>query len=164
MDQLTNQLAQRLQEVFIDGTWIANTNYKNQIDGLDWEDAIKKFENLNSIALLVFHANYYLGGLIEVFLGGPLEIRDKYSFDMPDIRSEGEWLEMKKSFLNNANRFIEEVKKFDDNKLNEPFVDVKYGSYHRNIEGIIEHSYYHLGQIVLIGNILKSYKKEPSKE
>lgn len=38
----------------------------------------------------------------------------------------------------------------DSAKLDEPFVDEKYGSYLRNIEGVIEHSYYHLGQVVLV--------------
>jgi len=34
------------------------------VHGLDWEDAINKFEDLNLIDLLVFHVNYYPGGLV----------------------------------------------------------------------------------------------------
>jgi hypothetical protein len=34
--------------------------------------------------------------------------------------------------------------------LDAVFVDAKYGDYARNIEGVIEHSYYHLGQVVLV--------------
>jgi hypothetical protein len=41
-----------------------------------------------------------------------------------------------------------------EGKLNEVFVDEKYGTYQRNIGGMIEHSYYHLGQIVLLKKIL----------
>ncbi|MEG1022142.1 MAG: hypothetical protein RSE50_11550 [Myroides sp.] len=41
-----------------------------------------------------------------------------------------------------------------DEKLDSVFVDEKYGSYRRNIEAMIEHSYYHLGQIVLIKKML----------
>ena len=41
-------------------------------------------------------------------------------------------------------------------KFNEPFVDEKYGLYLRNIDGMIEHSYYHLGQISLINKLLKN--------
>ena len=39
-------------------------------------------------------------------------------------------------------------------KLENNFVDKKYGSYRRNIEGMIEHSYYHLGQISLIRKMI----------
>jgi len=33
-------------------------------------------------------------------------------------------------------------------------VEEKYGNYQRNIDGMIEHSYYHLAQIVVIKKIL----------
>jgi hypothetical protein len=42
----------------------------------------------------------------------------------------------------------------EDALLDQPFVDEKYGSYLRNIEGVIEHSYYHLGQISLIRKMI----------
>ena len=38
--------------------------------------------------------------------------------------------------------------------MKENFVDEKYGTFQRNIEAMIEHSYYHLGQIVLIKKML----------
>ena len=41
-----------------------------------------------------------------------------------------------------------------EGQLKENFVDEKYGSYLRNIDGMIEHCYYHLGQIVLIKKII----------
>ena len=42
-----------------------------------------------------------------------------------------------------------------EEKLEEIFVDEKYGTYKRNIEGMIEHCYYHLGQISLINKMIK---------
>ena len=41
-----------------------------------------------------------------------------------------------------------------DEKLEEIFVNEKYGTYKRNIEGMIEHCYYHLGQISLIKKMI----------
>jgi len=41
-----------------------------------------------------------------------------------------------------------------DEKLAEGFVDEKYGNYFRNIHAMIEHSYYHLGQIVILKKII----------
>lgn len=40
----TAELANRFRELFLNGTWIANTNYKDQLENLDWEMAISKFE------------------------------------------------------------------------------------------------------------------------
>jgi len=41
-----------------------------------------------------------------------------------------------------------------ETQLEETFVDEKYGNYLRNIEGIIEHGYYHLGQISLLKKMI----------
>jgi hypothetical protein len=143
-------LADRLREVLLHGKWVANTNFKDQLSRTDWRQATAKVGDLNTIALLTFHLNYYLQGLIQVFQGGSLDIRDKYSFDMPEIRSEGDWNALVETFLRHAEQFARHVEQMDDSHFDQPFVDAKYGSYWRNIEGVIEHSYYHLGQVSLI--------------
>jgi len=151
-------LSNRLKEVFIDGRWIANTNYKELLEDIPWKQASSKIGNLNTIAALTFHINYYLDGLLNVFKGGDLEIRDKYSFDLPSITSENEWENLKNTLVSNAKKFVDEVENMNDQKFNSPFVDKKYGTYLRNIEGIIEHSYYHLGQISLIKKMIEENK------
>ena len=149
-----SEIANRLREVLLNGKWIANTNFKEQILSVSWEQAIQKVGNLNTIALLTFHINYYLQGILNVFNGGKLEIRDKYSFDLPPITSEAGWEKLVADFLNNSEKFADKVELMNDSTFNQPFVDEKYGTYLRNIEGVIEHSYYHLGQISLIRKMI----------
>lgn len=150
-------IANRLREVLLNGHWIANTNYKEQLSNVNWEQATQKVDNLNTIAALIFHINYYLRGLLQVFNGGRLEISDKYSFDLPPIHSEADWNKLVNEFLNNSETFASQVENFSDDMLDMPFVDEKYGTYLRNIEGVIEHSYYHLGQLSLIKKMI-TYK------
>lgn len=146
----TKLLSSRLREVLLDGKWIANTNFKDQISSVNREQATTKVGDLNTIALLTFHINYYLQGILQFFNGGELTIRDKYSFDMSPVQTDSDWEKLVNDFLNNAEQFAAKVEQMDDKMLDWPFADVKYGDYCRNIEGVIEHSYYHLGQIVLI--------------
>ena len=150
----TQYLADRLREVLLNGKWIANTNFKEQLLSITWEQAITKVENLNTIALLTFHINYYLKGLLNVFQGGKLDIRDQYSFDLPEIRSASDWTTLLNDFLTNAELFAQQVEQMEESLLEQPFVDEKYGNYWRNIEGVIEHSYYHLGQVSLIRKMI----------
>ncbi len=150
-------IASRLREVFLDGYFIANTNYKAQLLGLDWIQANQKIGNLNTIAALTYHINYYLVGLLSAFETGRLEIRDKFSFDLPDISVESEWKVLVTELLSNAEKFVERVEQMEDSLLDQIFIAEKYGTYLRNIEGVIEHSYYHLGQISLIKKML-SYR------
>lgn len=150
-----NQLATRFREVYLDGKWIANTNLKEQLSTITWEQATQKVEGLNTLAALTYHLNYYLAGVLNVFRGGELEIRDKYSFDVPEISSQEEWELLLQELLNNAEHFVQHVEKLSEEQLKASFVDEKYGSYRRNIEGVIEHSYYHMGQISLIKKLVE---------
>jgi Protein of unknown function (DUF1572) len=56
--------------------------------------------------------------------------------------------------FDNASVFANAVEKMPEEKFDEVFVNEKYGSYLRNLEAVIEHSYYHLGQIVLIKKMI----------
>jgi hypothetical protein len=150
-----NQLiASRLREVFLDGHWVANTNYKTLILSLNWEQATVKIADVNTIAALIYHINYYLAGLLSAYDTGTLEIRDKYSFDLPPIHSAEDWDTLVVTFLDNAEKFAQYVEQMPDEVFDQPFVAPQYGTNLRNIEAILEHAYYHLGQISLIRKIL----------
>lgn len=143
-------LSGRLNEVFLYGKWIANTNYKEQLENISFDLAIKKYRNLNSITALTFHVNYYVAGVLNVLKGGNLEISDKFSFDMPVIENDEKWSNLKTEFLQNAEEFAKVVEQMSEEQLQCIFVKEDYGTYYRNIEALIEHAYYHLGQITLI--------------
>lgn len=147
-------IANRLREVLLNGHWIANTNYKEQIQSISWQQATRKIDNLNTIADLVYHINYYLAGLLRAFENGKLDISDKYSFDSPEIKSETDWNKLVSDFLSNSEKFADRIEQTEDSLFDKPFIDEKYGTFVRNVEGVIEHSYYHLGQISLIRKIV----------
>lgn len=150
----TFQIANRFREVILNGTWIANTNFKDQLVDSDWQMATKKVDSLNTIAALAQHIHYYISGILNVFNGGTLDIKDQFSFNFPVIESQEQWNLVLNKFWNDAEIFARKVETMSDEKLDSVFVDEKYGSYRRNIEAMIEHSYYHLGQIVLIKKML----------
>lgn len=150
----TSIIANRFREVILNGTFIANTNYKDQLADSQWEMATKKIGTLNTVAELAQHIHYYIEGVNKVFKGGPLDIKDQYSFDFAPIVSQVQWEAFLAKFWSNAEDFASLVEELPDEKLKEVFVDAKYGTYQRNIEAMIEHSYYHLGQIVLIKKML----------
>ena len=53
------QLASRFREVILNGTWVAYTNFKDQLDDVTWQEANTKIGSLNTIALLTFHIHYF---------------------------------------------------------------------------------------------------------
>lgn len=147
-------LANRFREPILNGKWVAFTNFKEQLSDVSYKQATTKVNGLNSIAALTFHIDYYIAGVLQVFNGGTLDIRDKYSFDMPAISSEPDWEKIKDRLWMNAEQFASAIEKMSTDQLNAVFVEEKYGDYRRSIDGMIEHAYYHLGQVVLIKKLL----------
>ncbi len=148
------QLEHRFREVILNGRWIANTNFKEQLSNTSWEMAVASVGDLNSIAKLTYHIHYYIAGLIKVLEGGPLDIKDRYSFDLPPVQSQEDWEKLLTRFWDDAEKFAVLISNMPAHRLEEAFVDEKYGSWQRNIDALIEHSYYHLGQVVMIKKLL----------
>ena len=67
---------------------------------------------------------------------------------------------MKTKIWKDVERFVKLIEKLPDSILGENFTDKKYGTYFRNLNGIIEHTHYHLGQIVIIKKILLQESKD----
>lgn len=152
--KLTAQIAERFKEIMLNGEWVVGTNYQAQLTDINWKQATIKLNNLNSIAELVFHVDYYIAGILNVFENGELEIRDKYSFDMKPITSQEDWLKLLNKFFTDAEKLAQKLEQMPEEKLEEVFVEQKYGNYQRNINALIEHSFYHLGQIVFIKKMI----------
>jgi hypothetical protein len=150
---LPQQLAKHFRDVHFGGNW-TSVNLKESLAGITWQQAATKVYSFNTIAALVYHINYYVSAVLKVLQGGPLEAKDKYSFDYPAIESKEDWERLLDKTWADAENFASIVEQLPESKLDEIFEDEKYGSYYRNIQGIIEHTHYHLGQIVLIKKIL----------
>lgn len=148
-------LAKHLREVFFGGNW-TSVHVKNTINTIGWQDATKKVDDLNTIAVLVFHIHYYIKAVLKVFQGGPLDAHDRYSFDLQAITKEEEWQKLIETTLADAEELVKEIEKLNDQQLSTDLADPKYGSKYRNILGIIEHTHYHLGQIALLKKLVKT--------
>jgi hypothetical protein len=148
------QLAGRFREVILNGTFIANTNYRHQLDYTDWQLATRQVGQLNTIAVLAQHIHYYIAGVLQVLRGGPLDIKDKYSFNFAPITSQQQWNSILERLWNDAEAFAGLVEQLSPDQLDSPFTDPKYGTYYRNIDAMIEHCYYHLGQVALLKKML----------
>jgi hypothetical protein len=47
-------IASRIREVLLNGHWVANTNYKDQLMNVSWEQSTRKVGDLNTIAALTY--------------------------------------------------------------------------------------------------------------
>ncbi len=146
---LAGQLAKHLRDVHFGGNW-TSVNLKDTLAEVTWPQATTQVYSFNTIATLVYHTNYYISAVLKVLQGGPLNASDKFSFEIPPIRSHDDWRALLDKTWTDAESFASLIEQLPESMLWENFTDEKYGNYYRNIQGIIEHIHYHLGQIVLI--------------
>jgi uncharacterized damage-inducible protein DinB len=150
---LSKQIGKQLRDLYSGGNY-TGVSLKDALADVDWKTATTKFSSFNSILALVYHINYYLIAVLKVLQGEPLNASDKFSFDHPQIQSKEEWKEFLNQFWKEGEDIAMLIDQLPENKFLEPFLDGKYGTYYRNIVGVIEHTHYHLGQIVLIKKLL----------
>jgi hypothetical protein len=154
---LSFQIAKHFREVHFGGNW-TTSNLKDNLADVSWKEATAKIHSLNTIAALAFHASYYVSVLLRVLNGKTLDAKDELSFNHPPIHSQEEWNNMLSKTWSEAEQAATLIEQLPEDKLWEDFTDKKYGSYYRNIHGIIEHMHYHLGQIALIKKLLREEK------
>ncbi|MCV6630959.1 MAG: hypothetical protein OIF50_13995 [Flavobacteriaceae bacterium] len=55
MNKTALDLSKRIEEMFLNGSWIANTNYRKTLEGVDFEKATSPGPTGKNILQLVFH-------------------------------------------------------------------------------------------------------------
>lgn len=137
------------------GNW-PGTNMKEILSNINWKDATNETNGLNSIAKLVYHINYYISIMNEVLQGKPLQGHDNLSFNVPEISNEEQWNDLLAKFWKQSDDTVQLLKQLSEEQLWLDFDEPKYGNYYRNIQGLIQHTYYHLGQIAIIKKIVQA--------
>lgn len=146
---ISSLFARHLREACFGGNWTCSA-LRSQLEDVSFDEAMHRRPGFLSIAALTFHVLYYVRVLKDVLEGKGLHGKDEDSFNLPSLNNAEDW----QHFLDEAWKEVEAtaglLETLPDEKLFQHFEHEKYGTYHRNIYGIIEHLHYHLGQIVVL--------------
>jgi hypothetical protein len=97
-----------------------------------------------------------VSAILKFLQDEPLKAHDKYSFDLPPVASQEDWDNLLKKMWQEADALIPILENLPEDKMWETFADEKYGTYYRNLQGLVEHTHYHLGQIALLKRIVQA--------
>ncbi|MFD2823924.1 DinB family protein [Lacinutrix iliipiscaria] len=150
--------AKHFREVYFGGNW-TTVNLKSTLEDVTWKEATKQVHDFNTIAILANHINYYVKAVQNVLQGQQLQAKDEFSFKHHTIQSQKDWKEMLNQIWIDGENFVRLIEKLPEEKLNQDFTHPKYGNFYRNLHGIIEHTHYHLGQIILIKKMIAQENK-----
>lgn len=152
--QVSTQIAKSLRTLYFGGNW-TGVNVSEQLMDISYEEAQQRIGNFNTIAILLNHTTYYVRAVIRVLKGEPINAKDELSFDHLPINNNEDWQNMISETMSLVEELTMMVEKLPDDILEKDFVDAKYGSYYRNLQGISEHTHYHLGQIVILKKLIR---------
>ena len=156
---LCEETARHLREVHFGGN-MTGVNLRDKLADVTWQQATLQVGSFHSIATLVFHLNYYVSGVLNVLQGGTLDIHDRFSFDCPPVESQEDWDALLDKTWTDTEAFASLVEQLPASQLEEAFVDGKYGSWYRNLPGLIEHCHYHLGQIAMTKSLVAAQEDQ----
>ena len=142
-------VGKHIRGVFFGGNW-TGSNLEGQLSDISLDQANESLPGGHSILALVYHIAYFVVAIKGVLEGKPLTSKDSESFDHPELGSEAEWEDFKVWALEEAGELARLAENLPESKMDDVFVDQRYGTYGDNLLGLIEHTHYHLGQIALI--------------
>jgi uncharacterized damage-inducible protein DinB len=148
-------IAQHILEVFEGGNW-TDVNFKDTLKDINHKEATTVTKaSYNTIGALVYHTSFYNEIVLKRLQGINPAINDRNGFDLPLIKNENDWNELKQRCFLSAYVLSEAVKKFPEEDLSQPTI-TNHSTHYKTLHGVAEHAHYHLGQIVILKKLIKS--------
>jgi uncharacterized damage-inducible protein DinB len=151
----TGTLAQNLLHTFEGDNW-TDVSIADTLADISFKEAITRTAaSPNTIASLVNHLWYWNTIIMLRMKGENPVIPEENGFDVGKLNTEHDWKKLvaktHRSFIDLADA----IRNFPPEKLPDPVSNGR-STVSRNLYGIIEHAYYHLGQIVMLKHLVKN--------
>lgn len=153
--KISHLVAQHINDVFEGNNW-SEVNLRETLDDISYVEATTTTKaSYNTIAALVHHISFYNEVVLKRLRGTDPEIDAANGFNVPSIRSEADWEELKQRCFESADFLADVVRQLPDEKLLQPTRENEINCY-KMLHGISEHTHYHLGQIVLLKKLIRN--------
>jgi hypothetical protein len=152
---IPEQLAENLLTVFEGGNWTEVCIVDVLYDVSYIEASTKTPASPNTIAGLVHHLMYWNGVILQRIQNHDPQIPESNGFDVQALATEKDWQLLIEQTKHSYIKLAEAIKRFPTERLNAP-TNFGKSNFGKNLFGIVEHAYYHLGQMVMIKKMVRS--------
>lgn len=153
--KITELISQHIIEIQEGDNW-TDVNIKDTLADVDYKEATTETAaSRNTIAALVHHLSFYNDVVRQRLSGNIPVIGESNGFDVPVIKNDDDWAKLKAHNVESAGELAAAVRESPEEKIFELTV-TGASTHYKMLHGIVEHAHYHLGQIVLIKNLIRS--------
>jgi hypothetical protein len=156
--KLNEAIAQHLLEVHEGNNWTEVDLAHTLHDVTLAEATTLTGASPNTIASLVHHLTFWNRVMARRAQGIATEIAEANGFDVPMLQTEADWHELKADNIQSAHELAAAIQQVEDLSFTTPILP-NYPSVYKNLQGSVEHVHYHLGQLVILKNLLRSQQR-----
>ena len=146
---LPQHLGKHFRQAYTGGSF-SERNLREELSDMPLSVARRTTPGGNSVLALVYHLHFYVRGVASVLAGGPLDTDDAASWATPAVTTEEAWRALVDEVLREGEVLAKALEALPEEGVWAPFHDPRYSSVFTNAMGVLEHVYYHLGQIVIV--------------
>ncbi|MBV9504212.1 MAG: DinB family protein [Acidobacteriia bacterium] len=151
MNSESLRIADQLRRAFTGGAW-HGPSVRESLDGIAAEQASHRvLPEAHTVWEMVLHMNSWVNAAFESMRGVPMPQLDDWTEDWPVVKDTDEqaWAAAKEHLHQSGARLAEAIQQFTDANLKSVVPGRTYDFYFL-FHGIVQHSLYHTGQIVLL--------------
>jgi uncharacterized damage-inducible protein DinB len=153
--KITELIATHILEAYEGNNW-TDVSIADTLNNVRWQEAqCKTAGSLNTIASLLHHLCFWNGILLQRLSESDPAIPEINGFDVKELKNEDDWFRLKEETRDSFVKLADAAKNFPEEKLSEFYAEGK-SSHYKNLAGIVEHAYYHLGQIMILKKLVKN--------
>jgi hypothetical protein len=153
--KITELIAKHVLEVHEGNNW-TEVDITSTLKDVSLEEAtIRTIASANSIAALLQHLTYWNRVIVKRINGIVVPDAEDNGFFVPELHDGEDWRLLKVDNLNSAHELAQAIIDFDARKLEGPILP-EHDTAYRNLQGSVEHIHYHLGQMVILKQLIRS--------
>ncbi len=152
---LSQVIASHVMEAYFGNSW-SDVCVRDIVKDIQYDEAITiSAASPNTIAALLYHIMFYNKAICQRLRGEEPQIGEANGFDLPPLKSESDWKQLVSDAMEAAEKLADAIRNFPQEKLFDEKPEGK-GTYYKKFHGVIEHNYYHLGQIMILKKLIRS--------
>jgi hypothetical protein len=156
---ISELIAQHLLDVHEGDNW-TEVNLISILDQISFQEASQlTAASVNTISGLVHHLTFWNSVMLQRVQGIPVEIPLSNGFNNAALPDEQSWHILKQQCLQSARTLAYAISGLDIERLQQPILPGHPTAF-KSLQGSVEHVHYHLGQIVIMKQLIQAKKTD----